>query len=84
MIKLEEKDFITGGRDESLKALLISEDCNGFIDSVLDQIYGLDLTPEEEKELGIKVHREKYDNSWKRVEFTFGPGNTVLFSRRDM
>ena len=81
MKKLEEKDFIIGGKTESLEALLISEDCNGFIDSVLDQIYELDLTPEEEKELGIEVHRERYDNSWKRVKFTFAPGDTVLFSR---
>jgi hypothetical protein len=83
MVKLEEKDFILGNEIEGIKALLISEDCNGFIDSVLDQIYELNLTKEQEQELGIKTHREKYDDSWKSVEFSFGPGNTVLFSRRD-
>lgn len=83
MVKLEEKDFIIGNSGDGVQALLISEDCNGFIDSVLDQIYGLELTKEKEQELGIKVHREEYDDSWKRVEFNFGPGNTVLFSRRD-
>ena len=81
MKKLEEKDFITGSKTESTEALLISEECNSFIDSVLEKIYALELTPEEEKELGIKVYRERYDNSWKRVEITLSPGNRILFSR---
>lgn len=81
MVELEEKDFIKGGKTESLDALLISEDCNGFIDSVLDQIYGLNLTPEQQKELGVEVYKEKYDDSWKRVVFAFEPGNEIIFSR---
>ena len=81
MAKLEEKDFIKGEKSDISGALLIREDCNGFIDSVLDQIYELDLTPEQQKELFIEVHKEKYDDSWKRVKFVFGPGNEIIFSR---
>ena len=29
----------------------------------------------------IDVHKEKYDDSWKRVKFIFGPGNEIAFSR---
>lgn len=83
MIELEEKDFITGNNTDSRGALMAREDCNAYIDSVLDQIYGLDLTKEEEMQLGIEVHREKYDDFWKMVKIVFSPGNFVIISRRD-
>lgn len=81
MVKYEEKDFIKGDRNDICDALLISEECNSYIDSVLEKIYELNLTPEEEKELGLKIQRDKYDDSWKRVVFSFEPGNEVALSR---
>ncbi len=81
MVKYEEKDFIKGDNNDICDALLISEECSSYIDSVLERIYELGLTPEEEKELGLKIQRDKYDDSWKRVVFSFGPGNEVTFSR---
>lgn len=83
MIGLKEKGFIKGDKNEITKLLLISEDCNGFIDSILDKIYELDLTKEEEKKLDIEIYREKSDNSWIKVKFAFGPDNTITFSRHD-
>lgn len=80
MRKLEEKDFIKGDKEEFCEALLISEDCNAYIDSVLDKIYELDLTSQEEKDLGIEIHG---DNSWKRVKLILGPGSVVIFSRQE-
>lgn len=83
MVKLEEKDFIVGNNNDSREALLIREDCNSYIDSILDQIYELDLTPDEKKELGIEIQKEKVlSDSYGRVKFVFGPGNEVVFSRR--
>ena len=83
MAKLEEKDFIKGEKSDSCGAFLIRENCNSFIDSVLDQIYELDLTSEQQKELYIEVHKEENDDSWKRVKFIFGLGNEIIFSRYD-
>ena len=82
MIKLEEKDFIKGNKEDICEVLVIGEDIDEYIDSVIDKIYALDLTKAEEAQLGIDVHREKYDDSWNRVRISFGPGNEVEFSRR--
>ena len=82
MTKLEEKDFIKGNSEEIADALLIGEDVNSYIDSVIDKIYELDLTKEDEATLGIVVHREKSDDSWKKVIFQFGPGNDIEIQKR--
>ena len=82
MVELKEKDFIIGNEEDCAEAMVTGEDVNAYIDSVLEQIYALDLTKEEEEQLGLKIHRDKYDDTWKRVEFSFGPGNRVLFSSR--
>ena len=83
MEKLEEKDFIRGDKTNASDVLLISEDCNEYIDSVIDQIYALNLTIEDEKQYGIEIHRQKYDDGWKTVKFYFGAGNTIYFSKND-
>ena len=80
MIKLEEKDFIKGNKDNRCDALLLNEDCKEYIDSVLDKVYSLNLTKEEEKKLGLEVYRDNFNDSWRKVKFILESGDTVLFS----
>lgn len=83
MEKLKEEDFKIGETVERNKLLLVSEECNEFIDSVLDKISNLGLTNEELKEIGIEMNDENsYSGSWKRAKFVLGCGNTLYFSRR--
>lgn len=78
---LTEEEFTKGNDQEKGRALLISEDLDNFIDEILDKVYGMNLTPEEEKEIGIYINRTDY--SLKEVKFIFAPGNDATFSRRE-
>ena len=83
MTKLEEKDFIHGDKEQMCEALVMSEDVNAYIDSVIDQIYALDLSKEDEAKLNIVIHRETLDpESWKKVIFKLAPGCDIEISRR--
>ena len=77
MIKRTKENFTQGSQSDINRFLVISEDCRGYIESVIERIHELGLTNDEQCDFDVFAS----DIQYEIVSFYFSTGGSITFKK---